>query len=531
MVRSPVSQDEKFKEVPCLVKRRCIVTIADHSIMERIPCLQAGLRFITIFFLLATVCISSGAAQSVDRAKLLEEIIALQDQIKNTTDPEIKAVLQEQLESKEALYLAPAETDISANTEFLRKPDTGLIRLLPRETFDLSNQKLSMRGGGCYFSFSRMTHEYGFGSDLSLEIGRFKVGFAGTHFGFLVSLGDATLETLAIDHPGLTYLTAFVAPTNEPLARDQQQRAGQGFTENGFLYSDRIAATVGSTYAVRSVYQERSDVLIAFRVLRQDTDGSLILLWKRLKWFATPQLRTDSYIATVSAASYNRAIASGAIATVFGKDLSSTTESSPGIPLATSLGDTSITVFDKSRGRFAPLFIATPNQINFQIPEDILPGPINLTINNSQTKQSFYETLHVTAVAPAIFTANSDGVGAPAGLAFRLRGSDQTFEPILRFDSSQMKLVPSPIDLGGPNDTVFLIIFGSGIRRRSSLSEVKVTIDGEPAEVTFAGPVPQLIALDQLNILIPDKLAGRGEVQVVVTVDGRVANSFIINIQ
>src|SRR5262249_18517344 len=162
------------------------------------------------------------------------------------------------------------------------------------------------------------------GSDLMLEQGSFGVGFAGTHFGFLVSLGNASLETLAIEHPSLVYLAAFAAPTNEPEARAQQQRAGQGFTENGFLYKSRIAATVGATYAVRSVYQEASDVLIAFQVLRKDTDGSMVLLWKRLKWFPTPQLHTDNFIATVSAASYGRAmLAPDSIATVFGKNISS----------------------------------------------------------------------------------------------------------------------------------------------------------------------------------------------------------------
>lgn len=487
---------------------------------------------LTIFFLLATICVASGASQSVDRAKLLEEIIALQDQIKNTTDQEQKAALQEQLERKEALYLAPAPEDVSPHAEFLRSPDTGALRLQPREFFDLSNQKLSLRGGGCYFSFSRMTHEYGHGSDLSLELGRFKVGFAGTHFGFMVSLGDATLETLTVDHPGLRYLAAFGAPTNEPGAREQQRRAAQGFTENDFFYNDRIAATVGSTYAVRSVDQEASDVLVAFRVLRQDTDGSLILLWKRLKWFPTPQLRTDGFIASVSAASYGRSmLAPGAIAAVFGNNLSPGVETAPSIPLPTSLRGVSVSVQDKSRVYRAPLFVVTPNQINFQIPEETRPGPIILSIFNNQTGQSFYETLHVTTVAPAIFTANADGSGAPAGVAFRLRGSQQTYEVIVRLDAGQMKLVPSPIDLGGTNDTVFLVVFGSGIRGRSSLSEVKVTIGGEPAEVTFAGPVPVFVALDQLNIRIPRSLAGRGEVKVVITIDGRVANSFIINIQ
>src|SRR5215475_9934706 len=147
--------------MPCSKRVHCHDRFS--STVGRNPGLKTGLYLITIFFFLATICGASGAAQSVDRAKLLEEIIALQEQIKNTTDPEQKTALQRQLDGKEALYLAPAAEDLSAHAEFLRRPDTGVVRLLPREDFDLSNQKLSLRGGGCFFSFSRMTHEYGYG--------------------------------------------------------------------------------------------------------------------------------------------------------------------------------------------------------------------------------------------------------------------------------------------------------------------------------------------------------------------------------
>src|SRR5262245_3734457 len=408
--------------------------------------LKTGFYIITVFFLLATICVASGAAQSVDRAKLLDEIIALQEQIKNTSDPAQKAALQEELERKEALYLAPAPEDLASHAEFLRQADTGVIRLLPRESFGPNNQKLSLRGGGCYFSFSRMTHEYGYGSDLELQLGNFSVGFAGTDFGFLVSLNNAALEPLSVDHHGLRYLATFVPPTNEPGAREQQQRAGQGFTENGFFYRDYLAATVGATYAVRSVSQERSDVLVAFRVLRQDTDGSLILLWKRLKWFSTPQLHTDAFIATVSAASYGRTLAPGAIAAVFGNGLSAVTEAAQRVPLPTSLGGMGVTIFDENQGRLAPLFVVTPDQINLQIPPETRSGPIILSISNRQTGRSFYETMHVTAVAPAILTANADGSGAPAGYALRVNsGGQQLAETIVRYDENRKKFVPAPI--------------------------------------------------------------------------------------
>jgi uncharacterized protein (TIGR03437 family) len=41
---------------------------------------------------------------------------------------------------------------------------------------------------------------------------------------------------------------------------------------------------------------------------------------------------------------------------------------------------------------------------------------------------------------------------------------------------------------------------------------------------TSSGPQPQFAGLDQLNVKIPHELAGRGEVDVVVTVDGQTAN-------
>ena len=69
---------------------------------------------------------------------------------------------------------------------------------LPRQKFDSDvykeNQKsITLRGGGAFYSFSRLTHEYGGGSDLALDQGQFWVGFAGTDYGFFTNLGDVPL--------------------------------------------------------------------------------------------------------------------------------------------------------------------------------------------------------------------------------------------------------------------------------------------------------------------------------------------------
>ncbi|MGH9765795.1 MAG: hypothetical protein ACREAB_00035 [Blastocatellia bacterium] len=486
------------------------------------------LRLSLSLFLTMFVCMATAAAQPVDRAKLLEEIIALQDKIKNTTDPAELAALRDQLKGKETLFLAPAPEDFAAHSAFLQQPDTGLIRLLPRETFQ---DVLSLRGWGAYYSFTRLTHEYGYGSDIELRRGNFLVGFAGIDYGFLVSLGGGVgLETVTLDHPGVRYLANYVPPLTEPEAREEQRRTGAGFVENGFSYGSRVTATLNTTYVVRPVQYEISDDLVAFRFVRQDADGSVILLWKMLKWFPTPQERTASFLATVSAANFKRGpLAPESIVAAFGKEFSNVTAVATSTQLPTTLGGIQVQIFDsKGPGRFAPLFAVTPGQINFLVPAGVALGPINLIFSNTETRKSYYETMSVAAISPGLFTANADGQGVPAAVALRIRNGAQTYEPVARFDGAQNKFVPAPIDLGDGNDQVFLVLFGSGVRGRSSLDKVSVKIGGIDAQALYAGP-QGLPGLDQMNVALPRSLAGLGEVDVILTVDGRIANTVRVN--
>jgi len=88
-----------------------------------------------------------------------------------------------------------------------------------------------------------------------------------------------------------------------------------------------------------------------------------------------------------------------------------------------------------------------------------------------------------------------------------------------------------PVDVSVAGDQVFLVLFGTGIRFRSSLSNVTATIGGTPVSVQYAGPQGTFVGLDQLNIALPASLVGRGEADLVLTADGQIANTIRVNIK
>jgi hypothetical protein len=228
--------------------------------------------FALSFLLLCLPLLGGGArAQTNERAKAAAEIESLREQIK----------------AREAVLLAPAAEDQARYAEFLAQADTGLVRLLPREKWDY---KLSTRGGGAFYSFARLTHEYGYGSDIMLEQGEFAVGFAGADFGMMVNLGDVPFESVTGETDGVKFLYDYRAPAAEKEARATHMSTYDGVHSGEWVYKSRLPAEAGRTYALRSINYNTSDVLVAFRVVRKDDDGSMVLLWKLLKKFPKPVL-------------------------------------------------------------------------------------------------------------------------------------------------------------------------------------------------------------------------------------------------
>ena len=219
--------------------------------------------------------------------------------------------------------LAPSDEDRANYANLLAQHNTGLIRLLPRQDNLAKNANaVKIRGGGAYYSFAFLTHEYGYGSDLELsttmrymsrsprdddsdsdpgpvtmrDLARlpvwhsFSVGFAGADYGMMTTLGDVALEDIRLDDSRLGFVLAYRPPRAEPAARAEAMAFRKGVMVGWQLYQSNLPIQVNCTYLLRSISYDRSDVAVAFRVVRQETDDSVTIAWKLLKKFPTPGL-------------------------------------------------------------------------------------------------------------------------------------------------------------------------------------------------------------------------------------------------
>jgi len=248
----------------------------------------------------------------------------------------------------------------------------------------------------------------------------------------------------------------------------------------------------------------------------------------------TVSASTFRTVSSVHAASFNAAtgLAPEAIAAAFGMKLATSRQSATTIPLPQVLAGSTLKVKDAlGVERLSPMFFADAGQINFQVPQGTASGVATITVTSGDGSIST-GTANIASVAPGLFTASMDGLGLVAAVALRVKPSNQVqYEPVIRLDPAANKFVAVPIDLSVEGDRVFLAVFGTGFRGRSALSNALATVGGVNAPVVYAGLAPGLVGLDQGNIQLDRSLTGKGEVDVILTVDGKTANAVRINIK
>jgi len=238
--------------------------------------------------------------------------------------------------------------------------------------------------------------------------------------------------------------------------------------------------------------------------------------------------------AAVSAASYSptNIVSSEMISALYSVGMAAQTQLATSQPLPTQLGET-VVEFQDATGRVtnSQLFFVSAGQINFLVPPNTPNGNATLRVKRNGTTV-VQGAIEVQQVSPGLFTAASSGEGVAAAYVLRVNNAnsnDQTADLVFRYNQSTASFEANPIDLSRPNESVFLVLYGTGIRWRSALSGVNVSLRGTNYPALYAGPVGEFAGLDQVNIgPLPASLIGAGPVNVVLTVDGKTAKTVTV---
>jgi uncharacterized protein (TIGR03437 family) len=202
------------------------------------------------------------------------------------------------------------------------------------------------------------------------------------------------------------------------------------------------------------------------------------------------------------------------------------------LPLPTELAGTTVTVRDSQGAAIrAPLFFVAPTQVNYLMPPGLANSIATVTITNGRGI-AIENMTEISAVAPGLFSANASGGGPAAAVVLRVRANgEQVYEPVARYDAQTQTFVLMPIDLGNAAEEVYLILFGTGIRRHGAVEDVTIELGETELPVAYAGAAPGLAGVDQVNVLLPASLRGRGEQTVVLRVNYEVSNGVNVRFQ
>lgn len=192
--------------------------------------------------------------------------------------------LKSQAEIQEKRILSPDREDV----EKARQENVNIFRILPRETYDKG--LFTTRGGGAYYSFYFKIPDFGYGSDISLEQNNLSV----SNYGLLADLGEISLNEITKESPSANSIINYqkVKDTNS-VYQDFETLHYQELKTNETIFKARLPVTVGHTYLVRSINADYYDILVAFKVQRKDSDGSLVIFWKPIEQFETPHRSTS----------------------------------------------------------------------------------------------------------------------------------------------------------------------------------------------------------------------------------------------
>lgn len=228
--------------------------------------------------------------------------------------------------------------------------------------------------------------------------------------------------------------------------------------------------------------------------------------------------QTKAFV-TVDAARYQPAVAPDSIVSGFSSQLTAqeawATEDidsvTAGIQLPTSLGGLRVLV----NNRLAELLYVGPSQINYIVPSQTeLDATATVVVTDDQGNTVAQGDLYMAASSLNIFTSNQQGTGSPAAI---FTADGLTYTSVNNQDGSTNVVPPGN----------YLVLFGTGVRAGR---DIKAFIGGIEAQVDYAGAQQQYVALDQINIKVPESLTGQGVLDVILTDGLTTSNAVTIDV-
>ena len=217
--------------------------------------------------------------------------------------------------------------------------------------------------------------------------------------------------------------------------------------------------------------------------------------------------------AVVDGAAFRPRLAPGALASLFGRDLSEVISAAGALPLPQELAGVSL----KIEGQAAPLLYVSPTQINFQVPfEAPLSGSLTVTRLGVSGTLSYVST----STAPAIFEIGG-GVGAILHAStFKLVTAQDPAKPgeIVAIFATGLGAVNPPVPSGQAASSPAPVT-----------ATVSVRFDNLSAAPQYAGLAVGFAGLYQVNVQIPS--AVRAPVKVELQAGSATSQSVSIAVQ
>jgi uncharacterized protein (TIGR03437 family) len=242
---------------------------------------------------------------------------------------------------------------------------------------------------------------------------------------------------------------------------------------------------------------------------------------------ARPEPRINDGGIVHGASFARRSLAPGSIASIFGEFLAEATRGAIRLPLPMALYHTSVSFDHPDAGLSIPgrLFFISPGQLNVQIPWEFAGLPFALVKIRINDSASAVYRLELSDYSPGIFEYESGG---------------QKFGIVTHADG---RLV-TPSSPARPGETVIVYATGVGpvdqpqvtgeAAGASPLARIRITptatVDGQNAEVLFAGNSPGFVGLNQINLTIPAGIRS-GTRPLVLNANGIPSNTVNIPIQ